>query len=114
MINQVLDTTKKLHMLKQAPERSIRQVPHSQRMEIMLQFNHLHKAKKVSKQQSKEDIKKPSLHLKENSRHLQDGHQRKGMKMFFMVNVTHVMNIVTKIWNVDIMQGNIVKYFITP
>jgi hypothetical protein len=57
-------------------------------MEIMLQSNHLHKARKVSKEQSKEDIKKPYLHLKEE-RHLQDGHQSKGMKIFFMVNVTH-------------------------
>ena len=85
-------------------------------MEIMLQVNHLHKARKVSKEQSKEDIKKPSLHLKENSeeRHLQDGHQRKGMKMFFMVNVTHVMNMVTKLWNVDLMQGEIMEDCITP
>jgi hypothetical protein len=82
-------------------------------MEIMLQVNHLHKERKVSKERSKEDIKKPYLHLKQE-RHLQDGHQRKGMKMFFMVNVTDVMNMVTKIWNVDIMQGNIVKDFITP
>jgi hypothetical protein len=79
----------------------------------MLQFNHQHNERKVSKEQRKEDFKKPSLHLKEE-RHLQDGHQSKGMEMFFMVNVTHVMNIVTKIWNVDIMQGKIVKDFITP
>ena len=78
-------------------------------MEIMLQVNHLHKARK----QSKEDIKKTYLHLKEE-RHLQDGHQSKGMKIFFMANVTHVMNMVTKIWNADIMQGNIVRDFITP
>ena len=70
----------------------------------MLQVNHLHKARKVSKEQSKKDIKKPSLHLKEK-RHLQDGYQRKGMKNKFMVNVTHVMNMVTKIWNPDFMQG---------
>jgi hypothetical protein len=82
-------------------------------MEIILQVNHLHKARKVSKEKRKEDIKKPYLHLKEE-RHLQDGHQRKGMKMFFMVNVTHVINLVTKIWNADIMQGKIVKDFITP
>ena len=68
-------------------------------MEIMLQFNNLHKARKVSKEQRNEDIKNPSLHLKQNSRHLQDG------KIDIMV---------TKLWNVDIMQGNIVKYFITP
>jgi hypothetical protein len=57
----------------------------------MLQVNHLHKERKVSKEQSKEDIKNPSLHLKEE-RHLQYGHQIKGMKMFFMVTITHVMN----------------------
>ena len=79
----------------------------------MLQVNHPYKARKLSKEQRKEDMKKTYLHLKEE-RHLQDGHQRKGMKMFFMVNVTHVMNMVTKIWNVDIMQGKIVKDFITP
>ena len=72
----------------------------------MLQVNNLHKARKVSREQSKEDIKKPYLHLKEE-RHLQYGHQSKGMKMFFMVNVTHVMNMVTKLWIVGIMQGKI-------
>jgi hypothetical protein len=40
--------------------------------------------------------------------------QRKGMKMFFMVTVTHVMNMVTKIWSADCMQGEIMKDFITP
>ena len=74
----------------------------------MLQNNHLHKAKKISKEQSKEDIKKSSLHLKEY------GHQIKGMKVFFMVNGIHVMNMVTKLWNVDLMQGEITEYFITP
>jgi hypothetical protein len=74
----------------------------------MLQINHLHKGRKVSKEQSKEDIKKPSLHLKE------DGHQSKGMKVFFMVNVIHVMNMVTKLWNVDLMQRDIMEDFITP
>jgi hypothetical protein len=64
--------------------------------------------RKISKEQSKEDIKKPSLHLKE------DGHQRKGMKVLFMVNVIHVMNMVTKIWNEDLMQGEIMEDFITP
>ena len=34
--------------------------------------------------------------------------------MFFMVTVTHVMNMVTNIWNADIMQGEIMKGFITP
>jgi hypothetical protein len=77
-------------------------------MKIMLQVNHLHKTRKVSKEQSKEDIKKPSLLLKE------DGHQSKGMKLFFMVNVIDVMNMVTNLWNVDLMQGEIMEDFITP
>jgi hypothetical protein len=62
----------------------------------------------MSKEKRKEDIKKPSLHLK------RDGHQSKGMKVFFMVNFIHVMNMVTNIWNVDIMQGEIMEDFITP
>jgi hypothetical protein len=73
-----------------------------------LQVNHLHKGMKVSKEQSKDDIHNPSLHLKE------DGHQRKGMKLFFMVNVIHVMNMITKIWNANIMQEEIMEDFITP
>ena len=82
----------------------------------MLQVNHLHNGRKVSKEQIKEDIKKPSLHLKENSeeRHLQGGRQSKGMKMFFMVTSTHVMNMVTKLCIADIMQGKIMEGFITP
>jgi hypothetical protein len=108
MINQVLDTREKLHMLKQAPQRSMRRVPHSQRMKTMLKINHLHKAKKISKEQSKEDIKKPSLHLKK------DGHQSKGMKVFFMDNVIHVMNMVTNLCNANLMQGEIMGDFITP
>ena len=79
----------------------------------MLQVNHLHKERKVSKEQRKENIKTSSLHVKEE-RHLQDGHQSKGMKMVVMVNVTHVMNMVTNIWNAYIMKGKIMKYFITP
>jgi hypothetical protein len=43
-----------------------------------------------------------------------DGHQSKGMKVFFMVNVIHVMNMVTKLWNADLMQGEIMEDFITP
>jgi hypothetical protein len=73
----------------------------------MLQVNHLHKERKVSKEQSKEDIKKPYLHLKE------DGHQTKGIKLFFMVNVIHVMNMVTKTWNAYFIKGNKMKYLIT-
>ena len=65
----------------------------------MLQRNHLHKAKKISKEQRK------NLFL---------GHQRKGMKVFFMGIVIHVMDMVTKILNVDLMKGDIMEYFITP
>jgi hypothetical protein len=36
------------------------------------------------------------------------------MKVFFMVNVIHVMKMVTKIWNVDPMKGYIIEDFITP
>jgi hypothetical protein len=72
-------------------------------MKKMLQINHLHKAKKISKEQSKEDIKKLSL-----------GHQSKGMKVFFMGIVIHVMNMVTNILNVDLMKGDIMEDFITP
>jgi hypothetical protein len=69
----------------------------------MLQSNHLHKTKKISKEQSKEDINKLSL-----------GHQIKGMKVFFMGIVIHVMDMVTKLLNVDIMKGDIMEDFITP
>ena len=86
MINKVLDTRKTPHMLKQAHQRSMRK-----RMKKMLQVKHVHKGRKVSKEQSKEDIKKPSLHLRE------DGHQRKGMKNIFIVTASHVMNMVTKL-----------------
>jgi hypothetical protein len=69
----------------------------------MLQINHLHKENKISKEQRKEDIKKLSL-----------GHQSKGMKVFFMGIVIHVMNMVTNILNVDLMKGDIMEDFITP
>jgi hypothetical protein len=69
----------------------------------MLQRNHRHKAKKISKEQSNEVIKKLFL-----------GHQRKGMKVFFMGIVIHVMNMVTKLLNVDLMKGDIMEDFITP
>jgi hypothetical protein len=69
----------------------------------MLQSNHLHKAKKISKEQRKEDIKKLFL-----------GHQSKGMKVFFMGIVIHVMDMVTKLLNVDLMKGYIKEDFITP
>jgi hypothetical protein len=69
----------------------------------MLQNNHLHKAKKISKEQIKEDIKKLFL-----------GHQSKGMKVFFMGIVIHVMDMVTKLLNVDLMKGDIMEDFLTP
>jgi hypothetical protein len=69
----------------------------------MFQNNHLHKAKKISKEKSKEDIKKPFL-----------GHQSKGMKVFFMGIVIHVMDIVTNLLNVDLMKGDIMEDSITP
>ena len=65
----------------------------------MLQSNHLHKVKKISKKQSK------NLFL---------GHQSKGMKVFFMGIVIHVMDMVTKILNVHLMKGDIMEYSITP
>jgi hypothetical protein len=65
----------------------------------MLQSNHLHKAKKISKEQRK------NLFL---------GHQSKGMKVFFMGIVIHVMDMITKILNVDLMKGDIMEDFITP
>jgi hypothetical protein len=69
----------------------------------MLQRNHLHKAKKISKEQSKEDIKK-----------LSSRHQSKGMKVFFTGIVIHVMDMVTKLLNVDLMKGDTMEDFITP
>jgi hypothetical protein len=72
-------------------------------MKTMLQINHLHKEKKNSKEQSKEDIKNLSL-----------GHQSKGLKVFFMGIVIHVVNMVTNILNVELMKGDIMEDFITP
>jgi hypothetical protein len=69
----------------------------------MLQNNHLHKAKKISKEKSKEHIKKLFL-----------GYQRKGMKVLFMGIVIHVMDMVKKILNVGLMKGDIMEDFITP
>jgi hypothetical protein len=42
------------------------------------------------------------------------GYQRKGMKVFFMGIVIHVMDMVTKLLNVDLMKEDIMEYFITP
>jgi hypothetical protein len=69
----------------------------------MFQDNHLHKAKKISNEQSKEDIKKPLL-----------GHQSKGMKVFFMGIIIHVMDIVTSLLSVDLMKEDIMEESITP
>jgi hypothetical protein len=68
----------------------------------MLQNNHLHKEKKISKEQSKEDIKKLLLE-----------HQSKGMKVFFMGIIIHVMDMVTNLLNVDLMKGDTMEDFIT-
>jgi hypothetical protein len=59
----------------------------------MLKINHRHKERKISKEQSKADIKNISL-----------GYQRKGMKVFFMGIVIHVMDMVTNLLNVDLMK----------
>jgi hypothetical protein len=85
-------------------------------VEEKLQVKNLHKEREILDKQSKEYIKKPSLHLKANSeeRHLQGGHQIKGMKMFFMVIASHVINMVTKIWIADIMKGKMLEGSITP
>ena len=42
------------------------------------------------------------------------GHQSKGMKVFFMGIVIHVMDMVTKILNVDLMKEDIMEDSITP
>jgi hypothetical protein len=97
VINQVLDTKEKIHMLKKAPQISMRQV--HQRNKIIFQRNHLHKAKKISKVQSK----KPFF-----------GHRSKGMKVFFMGIVIHVMDMVTNLLNVYLMKGDIMEDSITP
>jgi hypothetical protein len=59
--------------------------------------------KEIPKEQSKEKTKKLFL-----------GHQSKGMKVFFMGIVIHVMDMVTKLLNLDLMKGYIMEYFITP
>jgi hypothetical protein len=68
----------------------------------MFHSNHLYKARKISKEQSKEDIKKIFL-----------GHPRKGMELFFMGIVIHVMDMVTKLLNVDTMKGDTMEDSIT-
>jgi len=42
------------------------------------------------------------------------GHQSKGMKVFFMGIVIHVMDMVTKLLNVDLMKEDIMEDSITP
>jgi hypothetical protein len=69
----------------------------------MTQNNHLHKENKISKEQSKEDIKRLLL-----------GQQIKGMKVFFMGIFIHVMDMFTKLLNVDLMKGDTKEDFITP
>jgi hypothetical protein len=59
--------------------------------------------KEISKEQSKEHIKKLFL-----------GHQSKDMKAFFMGIVIHVMDMVTNLLSVDLMKGDIMEDFITP
>jgi hypothetical protein len=75
----------------------------SNRKGIKLQNNHLHKANKISKEQSKEEIKNTFL-----------GHQSKGMKVFFMGIVIHVIDMVTKLLNVDLMKEDVMEDSITP
>jgi hypothetical protein len=36
------------------------------------------------------------------------------MKVFFMGIVIHVMDMVIKLFNVDLMKEDIMEYFITP
>ena len=78
-----------------------------------MHVKNLQKLTKPSEEQ--EDIKKPTLHLKVNSeeRHLQGGHQSKCKKIVFMVTISHVMNMVTKLWIAYIMQGKMLEGFIT-
>jgi hypothetical protein len=64
MINLVLDTTRKKHTMKLALLRSMMQVLHCQKVKEKLQVKNLHKERKLSEEQSKEDTKKPPLHLK--------------------------------------------------
>jgi hypothetical protein len=57
------------------------------------------------------------IHLKaqieEAKKKLLLGHQIKGMKVFFMGIFIHVMDMVTKILNVDLIKGDIMEYSIT-
>jgi hypothetical protein len=50
-----------------------------------LQVKHLHKARKLSEEQSKEDTKKPPVHLKTSSekKHLQGGHKKQRYENVF-------------------------------
>jgi hypothetical protein len=42
------------------------------------------------------------------------GHQSKGMKVFFMGIVIHVMDMVKKLLNVDLLKEDIMEDSITP
>jgi hypothetical protein len=80
-------------------------------VEENMKLKHLHKENKSSEDQSKEDTKKPYLHLKANSEdeHLQGCYKGTSMKMFSMFFVSHVMNMVTRHWIEEIMQGKMLE-----
>jgi hypothetical protein len=81
------------------------------------------KKHEVSPSKKEDNVaKQPSTQGKQNFKRTKQGrhqeailgHQSKGMKVFFMGIVIHVMDMVTKILNVDIMKEDIMEYFITP
>jgi hypothetical protein len=65
---------------------------------------------------NKEDnvAKKPSIQSKKDIKKILLGHPRKGMNVFFRGIVIHVMDMVRKFWNVDLMKGDIMADYITP
>jgi hypothetical protein len=42
------------------------------------------------------------------------GHQSKGIKIFFMDIVIHVVNMVKNLLNIELIKGDIMEDFITP
>jgi hypothetical protein len=81
------------------------------------------KKHEVSPSKKEDNVaKQPSTQGKENFKRTKKGrnqeailgHQSKGMKVFFMGIVIHVMDMVTKILNVDLMKRDIMEDFITP
>jgi hypothetical protein len=81
------------------------------------------KTYEVSPSKKEDNVaKQPSTQGKENSKRTKQGsHQevilgtpKKGMKVFFMGIVIHVMNMVTNLLNVELMKGDTMEYFITP